>query len=107
MPYVSQAWVPAWSVTEARGTVESTQFSSCMLYPKSRDLSHDNFFQLDDFLGDVLAGGNLRIPQGCMWDDEMDVRSEEPDLHGQQNGRQSDEHGFGERFRAVGEVPWP
>ena len=31
----------------------------------------------------------------CGMQDE-DVRSEELDLHGQQNGRQSDEHGFGE-----------
>ena len=109
MLYLSQAGMPAWSVIEARGTVEPPQFSSCMSYPKSKDPFGDSFFQLDNFLGlgDVLAGGNLRIHHSCMWDEnEMDVRSEEPDLHGQQNGRQSDEHGFGERCRAVERFPW-
>jgi hypothetical protein len=106
MLYLSQAGVPAWSVIEARGTVEPPQFSSCISYPNSRDPFNDNFLQLDDFLGDVLAGGDLRIQQSCMWDeDETDVRSEEPDLHGQQSGRQSDEYESGERCRAVERFP--
>jgi len=107
MLYLSQAGVPAWSVIEARGTVEPPEFSLCMSCPHSRDPFDDNFSQLDDFLGDVLAGENLRSHQSCMWDeDEVDVRSEEPDLHGQQNGRQSGEHEFGERCRAVERFPW-
>jgi hypothetical protein len=109
MLYLSQAGVPAWSVIEARGTVEPPQFSSCMSYQKSKDPFDDNFLQIECFLGlgDVLAGGNLRIHKSCIWGvDEMDVRSEEPDLRGQQNGRQSDTHEFGERCRAVERCPW-
>lgn len=106
MLYLSQAGVPAWSVIEARGTVELPQFSLCMSCLNSRDPFDDIFWQLDDVLGFLLAGGNLRIHQHCMWDeDTTDVRSEEPDLHGQQNERQSDEHEFGGRCRAVERLP--
>lgn len=65
-----------------------------------------------DFLGDVLAGGNLQTcSQQTKWfggwfvDAGGIVRSEELDLRGQQNGRQSDEHGFGERDRAMDGFP--
>lgn len=100
---MSQAGVRAWSVFEARGAVEPPQYSVCILCQHENPFG-DNFF---DFLrDDVLAGGNLHIHQGCMWDeDDLDVRSEELDLRGQQNGRQSDEHEFGERGRAVGRFP--
>lgn len=67
MLHMSQAGVPAWSAIEARGTVEPPHYFMCILRPKSIKLFDRAFLRLDDFLGDVLAGGNLRIHQGCMW----------------------------------------
>jgi hypothetical protein len=105
MLQMSQAGVPAWLVIEARGTVEPPQFFVFIMCPSSKDRFVDNFSRLYDFPGQLLTGGDLQIPQSCMWDqNQLAVRSEELDLRGKQRGRQRDEHTFGD-CRAVEQFP--